>query len=109
MNHIPESDANRIKWFGHLGNAGSSDFSAARRHDITVRKLTQRVCKAKIAGREETFAELREVLETSFLSDQQAVTYRLVWQLYHPIDRWRDGSVISSFGLGEYQVRRPGN
>jgi len=82
------------------------EFSAARNRDATVMKLTQRVCRATIAGDEKTFAKLRNVLESSFLSDQQTVTYRLVWQYYNPIDRWRDGSVISSVVLGEYRAWR---
>lgn len=81
------------------------EFSAAHNRDPSAMKLVQRICRAKIAGDETTFTKLRDVLETSYLSDQKTVTYRLILQSYNPIDRWRDGSVISSRVLGEYRTR----
>jgi hypothetical protein len=72
--------------------------------DVTVLKLVQRSCVAKLEGRENTFEELRKVLESRFLRDKDNVEYRLVIQTYNPIARWRDGSVISTRVLGEYQT-----
>lgn len=77
-------------------------FRAGR--DVTVLKLVNRSCNAKSEGRENTFEELRKVLESSFLSDKNSVEYRLVIHTYNPIARWRDGSVISTRVLGEYQT-----
>jgi len=79
-----------------------SKFAGARNRSPTVFKLLQKVCRAKRQGQAEKFAKLRAVLESNFLADQRDVHYRLVVNTYNPIDRWRDGTVISSEVLGNY-------
>lgn len=80
------------------------EFEAARSRDVTVLKLLQRICGAKLARREDTFNDLRVVLESGYLRERSNVIYRLVLQTYNPIERWRDGSLISAVVLGQYRT-----
>ena len=83
-------------------------FAAARGSGATVLKLLQKVCRAKSAGDAQTFDRLRRLLEDKFLKDQRLVDYRLVILTYNPIDRWKDGSVLSTDLLGTYRTGTPG-
>ena len=85
------------------------EFAAARTRSATVFKLLQKTCRARVAGREDAFKAFREVLESSYLADRKEVQYRLVIHTYNPIERWRDGSVITTELLGEYRTGRTSN
>ena len=80
------------------------DFEAARTKDSTVLKLLQKIANAKAAGDQQRFEELREVLDHTYLSSRSDVVYRLVVNEYHPIERWRDGSIRSTVALGRFRA-----
>ncbi|WP_136661330.1 hypothetical protein [Nitratireductor sp. XY-223] len=79
-------------------------FPAALSRDIRLLKTLQRACVARIEGNEAEFDALRRVIENSFLSARRNVRYKLLTRTYNPIDRWRDGTVMSTKLLGEFQT-----
>jgi len=79
-------------------------FSAARSKSVNVKKLADRMIAAHQSGDLESFESLRRLLESSYLSEAGELTYRLVVNLYNPIERWRSGTIRSTIVIGEYTI-----
>ena len=82
----------------------SREFHAARKRDVTLAKLLQRIAVARRNGDSEATESLRRVLERTYLSDHRQVGYRIVLTRFHPIERWRDGTIRSKHVLGQFEA-----
>ncbi|HUT49522.1 MAG TPA: hypothetical protein VM325_09290 [Alphaproteobacteria bacterium] len=81
-------------------------FAGARNKSVSILKLASRMAAAHIDGDQARFRSLRKVLEATYLAEAERLKYRLVANRYHPIERWRDGSIRSTIVIGEYTVDR---
>lgn len=64
------------------------------------RKVVQRLGRAVERGEASEVAELRRLLEGSYLRGR--VRYELVYERYDPIERWRSGAGLEARSLGRF-------
>ncbi len=71
-------------------------FNAAKRRDIRMLKLVYKAYRKLASGDEGGFQDYRRVLESVYLADRDMVAYRLVINRFNPIDRYRNGTILST-------------
>ena len=71
-------------------------FDAAKRRDITILKLVGKAYRKLVRGDDGAFQDYRRVLESVYLADRDMVAYRLVLNRYNPIERYRNGTILST-------------
>jgi len=67
------------------------------------RKVIQRLGRAVERGESARVAELRRLLEQSYLSGR--VQYELVFERYDPMQKWRTGANLEERSLGRFTSR----
>lgn len=70
---------------------------------ITAYHSLQKLGKAARNGRDEELLERREVFEATFLAGAGPVDYELVRRRYRPLERWRDGTFLSSEPMARFR------
>ena len=80
------------------------EFHAAQMRDVTMSKLLERLAAALESGDAEATESLRSVLERTYLTGHRQIRYRIVLAKFHPIERWRDGTVRSKQELGRFEA-----
>lgn len=80
------------------------EFCAAQKRDVTLSKLLERLAAALRSGNVKATESLRRVLERTYLTGHRQVRYRIVLAKFHPIERWRNGTVRSKQELGRFEV-----
>ncbi|HEX6200402.1 MAG TPA: hypothetical protein VF150_09070 [Thermoanaerobaculia bacterium] len=65
------------------------------------RKVIQRLGRAIDEGEVERVAELRRLLEESFLRGR--VRYQVVYERYDPLEKWRGGADLERRSLGRFR------
>ncbi len=71
-------------------------FNAAKWRDVTILKLVYKAYRKLARGDEDAFQDYRRVLESVYLADHDLVAYRLVLNRFNPIERYRNGTVLST-------------
>ncbi len=72
------------------------EFSAAKRRDVAMLKLVYKAYFKLVGGDKDAFQDLRRVLESVYLADRDMVAYRLVLVRFNPIERYRNGTILST-------------